>query len=61
MNITVKKDENTGEYYIDVNDLVDLFEDVSQIEYYTMDEKEDGSLLLEFFDKQNNNIKPKLK
>ena len=61
MNITIKKDEATGEYYIDLNDLAELFDDISVVEYYTIDEKDDGSLALEFFDKDDKKVEPKSK
>ena len=61
MNITIKKDEESGEHYIDLNDLAELFDDISVVEYYTIDEKEDGSLSLEFFDKDNKKVEPRSK
>lgn len=61
MNITIKKDEESGEHYIDLNDLAELFDDISVVEYYTIDEKEDGSLSLEFFDKDDKKVEPRSK
>jgi hypothetical protein len=58
---TVKKDEESGEYYFDILDLADLFEDISIIEYYTMEESVDGVFTLELFDKNNNKIYPNRK
>ena len=46
----IKKDEDTGEYYFDVNDLRDLFEDASIIDQYSMETRDDGSIIIEFFD-----------
>lgn len=57
--VLVKKDEETGEYYFDVTDLSDLFEDVSIVDSYSLETKDDGSIILEFFDKDNNKITPK--
>ena len=58
MNLKIKKDEDSGDCYIDVEDLRDLFEDVSVIEYYEMTENEDGYLVLQFFDKNANVVVP---
>jgi hypothetical protein len=56
--IKVKKDEQTGECYIDFNDIADMFEDPSIIEYYVLEENEKGNIVLEFFDKDENPIYP---
>ncbi len=58
MNLKIRKNEDTGESYIDVEDLRELFEDVSVIEYYEMTENEDGYLILQFFDKNANVVVP---
>ena len=57
--VIIKKDEDTGEYYFDVNDLRDLFEDASIIDQYSMETRDDGSIIIEFFDKDNNKVIPK--
>ncbi len=57
--VIIKKDDSTGEYYFDVNDLRDLFEDASIIDQYSMETRDDGSIILEFFDKDNNKVIPK--
>lgn len=57
--VIIKKDEETGEYYFDVTDLSDLFEDVSIVDSYSLETKDDGTMVLEFFDKDNNKIIPK--
>ena len=57
--VIVKKNEETGEYYFDVTDLSDLFDDVSLVDSYSLENKDDGSIILEFFDKDNNKISPK--
>lgn len=57
--VIIKKDEKTGEYYFDVTDLSDLFEDVSIVDSYSLETKDDGTMVLEFFDKDNNKITPK--
>lgn len=54
MNLNIKKDSESGEYYIDLYDLQDYFHDISIIEYYELEELEDGSISLRFFDKNNN-------
>jgi len=56
--VLIKKDEESGEYYFDVTDLADLFEDVSLVDSYSLETKEDGSMVLEFFDKDGNKIHP---
>lgn len=57
--VLIKKDEETGEYYFDVTDLSDLFDDVSVVDSYSLETKDDGTMVLEFFDKDNNKIVPK--
>jgi hypothetical protein len=55
MNIKVKQDEN-GEYYIDINDLSEMFDDINLISYYTITELDDDKLMIEFFDENDNKI-----
>jgi hypothetical protein len=57
--IEIKKDEDSGEHYIDVYDLADLFEDVDLVESYKLEWKDDGSFSMEFFDKDDNRVFPK--
>ena len=59
MNLHIKKDPESGEYYIDLYDLQDYFHDISIIEYYELEELEDGNIALRFFDKNNNVVSPK--
>lgn len=59
MNITLKKDEETGESYIDIADLAELFEDISIVDHYVLTEHDDGSISLQFFDKDENVVNPK--
>lgn len=56
--VVIKKDEESGEYYFDVTDLADLFEDVSLVDSYSLETKEDGTIVLEFFDKDGNKVHP---
>jgi hypothetical protein len=58
MNIKVKQDES-GEYYIDIKDLAEMFDDINLISYYTITELNEGQLMIEFFDEQDNKISPK--
>ena len=58
-NVEIKKDDDSGEYYFDFEDIKCLFEDPSLIDQYSMEQREDGSVILEFFDKNNNKIYPK--
>lgn len=55
-SIQVKKDEESGEYYLDFDDLKDLFEDSSIVDQYSLEWKDDGSVIMEFFDKDGNKI-----
>jgi len=57
--IEIKKDEDSGEHYIDVYDLADLFEDVDLVESYKFEWRDDGSISMEFFDKDDNRVFPK--
>jgi hypothetical protein len=57
--VVVKKDEETGEYYFDVTELSDLFDDISIIDTYSIEMRDDKSIVVEFFDKDNNKIVPK--
>jgi hypothetical protein len=59
MILKTKKDEDTGDIFIDLEDLVDYFEDISIIESCEIVELEDNSVSLTFFDKDGNIIKPK--
>ena len=54
----VKKDQESGEYYFDILDLADLFEDISIVESYTIEESTDGVFTLEFFDNLGNRVFP---
>lgn len=56
MQLTIKVDEETGESYIDFEDLKSLFDDPSLVDSYTFDRGEDGSILLEFFDRDGNAV-----
>lgn len=59
MKLTIKKDEGSGEHYIDFNEIAHLFDDISKIDSYEIEESEDGSVALSFFDKDMNRIMPK--
>jgi len=59
--IEIKKDEDSGEHFIDIYDLADLFQDVELVNSYTLEWKDDGSGLMEFFDKDGNKISLKKK
>lgn len=56
--ILVKKDEESGEYYFDITELSDLFEDSSIIDTYSVETNDDGSIIVEFFDKDGNKVTP---
>lgn len=59
MSVNVKKDETTGEYYIDINDLSEYFDDISKLSYYTIAELENGVLQIEFFEEDDKKVIPK--
>jgi hypothetical protein len=61
MNLPIKKDESSGEFYIDILDLEKIFDNTSEIEYYTLEENEDQVLVLNFFNKNNEKVKLNLK
>lgn len=61
MNIPIKKDESSGEFYIDILDLEKIFDNTSEIEYYTVEEVENQALMLNFFNKNNEKVKLNLK
>ena len=57
--VKIKKDKDSGDHYIDIYDLVDLFEDIDLVESYKFEWKDDGYILMEFFDKDDNRVFPK--
>lgn len=57
MKIQVKKSDD-GSHYFDINDFKDIV-DIDKVEYYSLESKEDGSLIVAFFDKDKNFIKPR--
>ena len=59
MNVTIKKDEETGEHYIDFEDLKCMFEDPSKVAYYSIEVLKDNNIALEFFDENEEKIYPK--
>lgn len=56
--VVVKKDEESGEYYFDITELSDLFEDVSVVDTYSIEMKDDKSMVVEFFDKDGKKVIP---
>ncbi len=56
MNLPIRKDNDTGEFYIDIADLELLFDNTKDIEYYTFEELEDKTIALEFFDKNSEKV-----
>lgn len=61
MNVSIKKDPETGELFIDTEDLKTFFENISTIEYYIIEESTDNDIAISFFDKNNNRVYPKNK
>lgn len=56
--ISVKKDEESGEYYFDFEDLKEMFTNPELIDSYSLETRDDGVLVLEFFDKDENKVVP---
>lgn len=56
--ISVKKDEESGEYYFDFEDLKDMFTNPELIDSYSIETRDDGVIVLEFFDKDENKVVP---
>lgn len=59
MKVQIKKDEESGEYYFDLEELKDII-DISLIETYNLEKKEDESFAITFYDKDQNQIIPKV-
>ncbi len=59
MKIQIKKDEESGEYYFDLEDIKDII-DISLIETYNLEKREDESFAITFYDKDQNKIMPKV-
>lgn len=55
--ITIKKSDD-GEHYIDINDFKDIV-DIDKVEYYKLESKDDGTLIVTFYDNDKNIIKPR--
>lgn len=56
--ISVKKDEESGEYYFDFEDIKEMFTNPELIDSYSLETRDDGVLVLEFFDKDENKVVP---
>lgn len=56
MNLPIRKDNETGEFYIDIADLELLFDNTQDIEYYTFEELENKTIALEFFNKNSEKV-----
>lgn len=56
--IFVKKDKETGEHYLDFEDLKCLFDNPDEVDSFSVATDSDGSLVLSFFDKNKNKILP---
>jgi hypothetical protein len=60
MNVSIKKNEESGEHYIDFfKDLKHMFEDPSKVAYYSIEFLEDNKIALEFFDENKEKVYPK--
>lgn len=58
-NIQIKKDPDTDEFYLDMQDIHDYFEDPSIVAGYELLELEGGALSIKFYDKDGNHLKLK--
>lgn len=56
MKLVIKKDEDTGELYLDFDELKHLFEDPSLVDSYSIEPGENDSFAISFFDINNNLI-----
>jgi hypothetical protein len=56
-SLRIKKNEETGEDYIDFADLEHLFDQPELVDSYEMSWKEDGTGIVQFFDKDGNVVK----
>jgi hypothetical protein len=61
MNASIKKDEESGEHYIDFEDLKHMFEDPSKVVYYSIEMLEGNNIALQFFDENEEAVYPKKK
>lgn len=57
MKIQIKKSDD-GEHYIDINDFKDIV-DIDKVGYYNLESRDDGSLMVTFYDDDKNVIKPR--
>jgi hypothetical protein len=57
-SIQIKIDEQTGEHYLDFNDIKHLFKDPDIVDSYSIELLDDGSMTLEFFDINDNKVIP---
>ena len=57
--IEIKQDLTTQEYYLDFEDIKDLFDKPEDVVYYSLDSNENGTMVFTAFDKDKNQIFPK--
>jgi hypothetical protein len=58
--VQLKKDEETGESYFDLDDIAHFFEDPKSISYYELKELENNQISIIFYDEQKNVIPLKI-
>jgi hypothetical protein len=58
MKVTIQKNEESGEYYFDINELKDIL-DISKIDTYNIESLETGAFAITFYDVDKNQIMPK--
>jgi len=58
MQVQIKKDESSGESYLDIEDFKDIV-DIKKVEYYSLDFTDHGDLIVTFFNKKKKVVKPK--
>lgn len=57
--LTIKKDESTGEYFLDFYDIAHLFENPDDVTHYEINVNDKESISIKFFDSNNNQVVPK--
>lgn len=59
LSVILKEDPDTKQSYIELSDIAHFFDDVTEVDSYKIQELDDKSLSLTFYDKDGNQIKIK--
>jgi len=57
-SIEIKKDEESGDYFIDFDKISDMFEHPDEVVSYKLEFRDDNSVAISFFDKDDNIVYP---